>query len=80
MNDNETFEQLVELIGAEAARRVAESFAGENLYIPKRVITTEQYETIRQEFRDGATYRGLARRYGYSERYIRNIIHRKDKK
>ena len=81
MNDNnETFEQLADLIGKEVAGQVAASFAGENLYIPKGVHTAKQHEAIRQEFRDGATYRELARRYGYAERYVRDIIHRKQKK
>jgi Mor family transcriptional regulator len=79
MNDNETYEQLSEIVGEAAARRVAALFAGENLYIPKRIVTDEQHKAIQQEFRDGATYRELARRYGYSERYIRNLIHRKGK-
>jgi Mor family transcriptional regulator len=80
MNDNETFEQLTDLVGEEAARRVAASFAGSPMYIPQNVLTVERHKAIQQEFRDGATYRELARRYGYSERHIRNIIHRKRKK
>jgi Mor family transcriptional regulator len=79
MNDNETFEQLTALVGEEAARRLAASFAGENLYIPKGIVTVERHETIRQDFNNGMNYRDLARRYGYTERYIRNIIHRKHK-
>jgi Mor family transcriptional regulator len=80
MNDNETFEQLTGIVGKEAAGQVAASFAGESVYIPKGITTAEQHKAIRQEFRDGATYRELARRYGYTERHIRNIIHRKHKK
>jgi Mor family transcriptional regulator len=75
--ENETFDQLQELIGTDAAQQVAESFAGTSLYIPKGIVTAEQHKAIRQEFKDGATYRELARRYGYAERYVRAIIHRK---
>jgi hypothetical protein len=58
MNDNnETFEQLAELVGEEGARRVVASFAGENLYIPKGITTTERHKLIRKEFKEGATYR-----------------------
>jgi Mor family transcriptional regulator len=77
MNDNETFDQLTELIGAEAARQVAASFAGENLYIPKRVIVTGQHEAIRQEYRNGATYRELSIRYGYTTGYIRKLVNKR---
>jgi Mor family transcriptional regulator len=80
MNDNETFEQLTELVGEEGARRVAASFAGENLYIPKGIVTAEQHKAIRQEFRDGATYRELGIKYGYTTEYIRKVVHRPRKK
>jgi Mor family transcriptional regulator len=79
MDANETYEQLTELIGAEAAWQVAKSFAGSPMYISKAVITAAQHKAIRQEFKDGATYRELAIRYGYTERYVRTIIHRKHK-
>jgi Mor family transcriptional regulator len=80
MNDNETFEQLADIVGEEAARQVAASFAGENLYIPKGIVTAEQHKAILQEFRDGATYRELGIKYGYTANYIRKIVHRKHKK
>jgi Mor family transcriptional regulator len=70
---------LTELIGADAAQQVAESFAGTSLYIPKGVVTAERHKLIRKEFRDGATYRELGAKYGYSETHIRNIIHRNHK-
>jgi hypothetical protein len=38
MNDNETFEQLTDLVGEEAARRVAASFAGSPMYIPRMFL------------------------------------------
>jgi Mor family transcriptional regulator len=80
MKDNETFEQLAGIVGKEAAGQVAASFAGESIYIPKGIVTAEQHKAILQEFKEGATYRELARRYGYSARHIRNIIHHKHKK
>jgi Mor family transcriptional regulator len=80
MKDNETFEQLTGIVGKEAAGQVAASFAGTNLYIPKGIVTAEQHKAIQQEFRDGASYRELAIKYGYTETHIRNIIHRKYKK
>jgi Mor family transcriptional regulator len=32
---------------------------------------------MRKEFKDGANYLELANKYGYTENYIRRIVHRK---
>jgi Mor family transcriptional regulator len=73
----ETFEQLREIIGDEQASKVAKTFAGMMVYIPKNVIARNLHKKIKKEFRDGATYKELSRRYGYTERYIRNLVDRK---
>jgi hypothetical protein len=73
----ESFEQLRGLIGSEQASKVANAFAGTTIYIPKSVISNTNHARIKQEYRDGATYRELSRRYGYTESYVRKIIHRK---
>jgi Mor family transcriptional regulator len=74
---NEDFELIQELIGAEVARKLAEAFGGSSVYIPKNAAIAEHYRRIRQEFYNGATYRELAVRYGYTKSHIRRIIHRK---
>lgn len=74
---NDAFELLKELLGSELAIRVAASFAGTSLYIPKKVIISERYKAIRKEFQDGATYRQLAIKYGYTVSHIREICHYK---
>lgn len=71
------FGQLEDLIGPEAAQKVAEVFAGTNIYIPKNIITSQNYRAIRKEYKAGASYRELGIKYGYTETHIRNIIHRK---
>lgn len=70
---NDAFELLKELLGPELALRVADSFAGTALYIPKNIITAERHRAIRKEFQDGATYRQLSIKYGYSISHIREI-------
>jgi Mor family transcriptional regulator len=74
---NDAFELLKELLGPELALRVADSFAGTALYIPKNIITAERHRAIRKEFQDGADYRALAIRYGYTQSHIRKIVHEK---
>lgn len=72
---NDSYELLKELIGEEAAMKVAEVFAGSALYIPKSVITEERHQAIRREYEKGARYRDLSVKYGYSISHIRSIIH-----
>lgn len=74
----ETFEQLREIIGDEQAGKVAKAFAGTMLYIPKNVIARNLHKKIKKEYWDGASYKSLSRKYGYTERYIRNLVDRKE--
>lgn len=76
---NDAFELLKELLGPELALRVADSFAGTALYIPKNIITAERHRAIRKEFQDGASYRQLSIKYGYSISHIREICRYKRK-
>jgi len=74
------FEQLEDLIGAEAAWKIAEVFAGSTIYIPKSILTNKNYFDIRRKYKSGSSYRELAVEYGYTETHIRNIIHPKKEK
>jgi Mor family transcriptional regulator len=77
---DDDFEQLKNIIGVEKAVRVVEFFAGSTIYVPKNIVTEQTHRRIREEFKNGAVYRELALRYGYSERYVRTIIHGKERK
>jgi Mor family transcriptional regulator len=76
----ETFEQLREIIGDEQASKVAKTFAGTMVYIPKNIIARNLHKKIKKEFWSGATYKELSRKYGYTERYIRNLVDRKEER
>jgi hypothetical protein len=75
---NETFEQLVLLIGQDNAKKVVAFFEGMSIYFPKRIGLNEQHEQIYAELRSGATYKTLSQKYGYTKSYIRKIEHKKD--
>ena len=77
MSDENILEDLEGIIGTEAATRLVGHYSGSNLYIPQSIITKQNHQKIREEFKNGATYRELAMRYGYTERHIRRIIHRR---
>jgi Mor family transcriptional regulator len=77
LEKNDVFEELENILGAEAANRFVDFYSGTSLYTPKAIVLERKYRKIREEFRNGAGYRELAQRYGYSERYVRTIIHEK---
>jgi Mor family transcriptional regulator len=74
------FAELVDIVGKEAANRLVDFYSGSSIYIPKNIIIEQKHRKIREEFRRGVVYRELAVRYEYSERYIRTIIHKKERK
>jgi Mor family transcriptional regulator len=73
------FDELEDVLGHDQAHHLVNNYAGSTLYIPKRPLINQKHEKIRKEFSEGAGYRELARRYGYCERNIRYIVHRKQK-
>jgi Mor family transcriptional regulator len=70
----ETFEQLRGIIGDGLAGEIARVFAGTMVYIPKNAISRNIHRKIKREFREGATYKELSKKYKYTERYIRNLV------
>lgn len=77
MEENGVLEELENVLGAEGADHFVDYYAGSNLYVPKNIIATRKHRKIREEFKNGAGYRELARRYGYTEQHIRRIVHKK---
>jgi Mor family transcriptional regulator len=73
----ELFDEIKELIGNDNANRIVKYFAGSNIYIPKSVVTKERHRSMRTEFKAGANYMELANKFGYTENYVRRIVHRK---
>jgi Mor family transcriptional regulator len=77
LEKNDVFEELQNIIGEAAAKRFIEHYSGSNLYIPRGIVIEQQNQKIREEFKNGASYRELALKYEFTETHIRNIIHRK---
>lgn len=74
---SDDFALIEDIVGSEAAWKIAEMFAGSSVYFPKNMITNKNYYIIRKKHRNGATYRELSIEFGYTETHIRNIIHRR---
>lgn len=74
MEKDEVYEELKDIVGPEAAKRMVESYAGTNIYYPKRIVKKLRNQQIRKDFKDGASYLELTLRYGLSERHVRRIV------
>jgi predicted nucleic acid-binding protein len=74
---NETLEQIELLIGKENAKKIVQLFEGMNIYFPKRIGLNELHEQIYAELRQGANYRDMSVKYGYTKSYIRKIERKK---
>jgi Mor family transcriptional regulator len=74
---DDIYDELVELVGPEAAQSIFDRYQGSSVYFPRGVSIMRLHRKIREEFKNGASYMELARRYGYIERHIRRIVHKK---
>ncbi len=75
----DTYRPLVELVGLRHALRLSQAHGGTYHYIPKmdKVLNVIRDKKIRAEF-TGFNHRDLARKYGLSETWIRQIVESKD--
>lgn len=60
-------------IGPENARRIFALLKGQQVYFPEYILRKFEHREILREFAAGATYKYLARKYGYTEKYIRYL-------
>jgi len=72
---SDDFELIEDMIGTENAFKIAEAFAGSNIYIPKKILIRKNHHNIRKKYKAGSTYHELSVKYGYTTTHIRNIIH-----
>ena len=71
-------QEVAEIIGIEATIKLAGHFGGMRLYFPRlgETLKARRDELIRREF-TGLNHRDLARKYGLSETWIREIVQAK---
>lgn len=71
---NDTYKTVCELVGAENMLRLYEQYRGLQVMFPTRLYDKAYVrEVIRKEF-NGSNAHELAKRFNYSERWIRSII------
>lgn len=72
------YPRLVLVLGKEKALRVINLYSGSLIYFPEiRASCREKIKSLILEQFTGYNYTELARRYGYSERYIRKLVENK---
>lgn len=71
----EPYQEISRMIGLESTLKIADKFQGSTLYLPKMdtVLRKMRDERIKAEF-NGTNHRLLARKYGLTEAWIRQIL------
>jgi hypothetical protein len=71
----ESYRQVAEVIGVEAAVKLSQTLGGLSFYFPQidTLLRKKRDQQIRREF-TGANHRDLAKKYSLSEVWIREIV------
>lgn len=70
---NDLYRELSEVIGYENMQKLYTQYRGFQISFPRRLYSKDYVrEVVKREF-DGSNTQELARRYGYTERWIRTI-------
>ncbi len=74
----ESYQAVALIVGVEPALKLSEYLGGSTFYFPQigGLMRAKRDEMIRREF-NGCNYRELARKYGLTETWIRDIVQRK---
>ena len=71
---NEIYRELALLIGEENAFKVFEEYKGQQITFPMKWYSVEHVTIVATEMYDGGNLKILAKQFGYSERWLRQII------
>lgn len=65
---------MVELIGYDNTMKLYNHFKGQQITFPIKLFKSESVKELLQKQYDGTNAKKLARTYGYSERWIKELI------
>lgn len=74
MKLNDIYAELTQLIGRENTRKIHKYYKGQQVSFPLQLYDKEQiHQQIVAEY-DGSNSKQLAKKYGYSERWVYKVI------
>ena len=71
---NEVYREIAALVGIENAYIIFRHFGGQQITFPVKWLSKEYVSAMATEKYDGHNMKHLAKEYGYSERWLRQII------
>lgn len=72
------YKDIAEFAGEDMARLMHENFKGQQIVFPNKLYSAKYMaEKIREEY-NGKNIKQLARKYGYTERWLRKIVNGKE--
>lgn len=71
---NGAYNEIAELLGVEAAVKLHDTFRGQQLTFPVHLFRKDFIARQIIEAYDGSNIKQLATRFGYSEKWIREIV------
>ena len=72
---NSVYKEISEIAGEAAAKKIYLRFKGQQISFPVRLYNPDRVKTrVIQEY-DGTNIKELAKKYDYSEKTIRRMIH-----
>ena len=74
----EVYQQIEAVTDRATALKLAELFGGTQVYFPKLHRLQERNKKMREDYLKGLSISDIARRYGLSERRVRDILFEKE--
>lgn len=68
------YREFADILGIEAALKIYETFKGLQVNFPTRLLCNEHVRTCIKTEYNGNNLKELARKYDYSERWIRKML------
>ena len=74
------YKEIAEILDVDSAYKLFQELRGQQVCFPQRFYDSKKIQQIVQTEYSGCNEKELAKKYGYSERRIRQFISSKDKK
>ena len=76
---NDVYKEMVDLVGYDNTIKLFAYFKGQQITFPIKLYKSEYIKKLLQKECDGKNIKTLAKKYGYSERWIKELIKKNGK-